>query len=136
MINNCLFINSFSDVNFDQLSAEFLQQQPLLSSQIIPDLAEDNLLVKQSITTAPISAKKTTPSQQNVYKVVPSKSIPIKTTANLSPQKVQIVKKMPPNVIQPTLGANVRTNTVASENNTTSTPIVINKMNGNISGSV
>lgn len=129
----------FSDMNFDQLSAEFLQQQPLLSSQIIPDLADDNLLVKKSIKTEPIAEKKTAPSQQNVYRVVPSNSLnasksPIKTAANVSTQKAQFVKKIPMNVIQPTLGS-VKANTVASENVTANTPIVINKMNGNISGS-
>lgn len=119
------------------MGSELLQQQPLLSSQIIPDLTDDNLVVRQTIKAEPITS---TPSQQNVYKVVQSnasKSVSIKTPAsNVSPQKVQIVKKIPTNVVQQYSDSrsNVKSNKVVSENVATNSPIVINKVNGNISG--
>lgn len=110
-----------SDINFDQLGAELLQQQPLLSSQTIPELTDNTLAVRQTIKPEPIT---TTPKQQNVYKVIQSnttKSIPFKTSA--APQKVQFVKKIAANVVQ-------------QPNVTTNSPIVINKVNGNISGKI
>lgn len=133
------FAVSFSDMNFDQLGSELLQQQPLLSSQIIPNITDDNLVIKKYIKSEPITEKTITPAQQNVYKVVQSnasKSVPIRTTSNVSPQKVQIVKKIQTNVVQqiPDSKSNVKSNTVVSDNVTTHSPIVINKVNGNISG--
>lgn len=115
-----------SDINFDQLGTELLQQQPLLSSQIIPELTDETFTVRQTIKPEPIT---TTPKQQNVYKVIQSnttKSVPFKTSA--TPQKVQIVKKIAANVVQqmPDSKPNVTTNS----------PIVINKVNGNISGEI
>lgn len=132
-----------SDMNFDQLSSELLQQQPLLSSQIIPDLIDEKLVVRKTIKSEPIAEKRTIPTpQQNVYKVVQSnasKSVAIKTTSlnsNVPPQKVQIVKKIPSNVVQQISDSrsNIKSNTVVNDNVATSSPIVINKVNGNISG--
>lgn len=121
---------SFSDINFDQLGTELLQQQPLLSStpssQIIPDLTDNNVSVaRQFIKSEPITSPPSQ-QQQNVYKVVQSnasKPVSVKTTTAShvsAPQKVQIVKKIPANAVSNVTTAN--------------SPIVINKVNGNISG--
>lgn len=120
------------------MGSELLQQQPLLTSQIIPDLSAENMVVRQSIKPEPITS---TPTQQNVYKVIQSnasKSVSMKTVAsNVSPKKVQIVKKIPANIVQQIHAeakSNFKSNTVISDNVTTNSPIVINKVNGNISG--
>lgn len=127
----------YSDINFDQLGTELLQQQPLLSSQIIPDLTDTNLTVRQTIKPEPIT---TTPKQQNVYKVIQSntsKSVPFKTTAsNVSPQKIQFVKKITANVVQQMTDSKSNVRSIVSDNVTTNSPIVINKVNGNISGKI
>lgn len=129
-------------MNFDQLGSELLQQQhqqqqPLLSAQIIPDLADD-VLLKVVKPVAVIEKPVKITQQQNTNKVIQQNAIPIqiKTTA-VPTQKVQYVKRIPTNVIQvsdPKPAVKQQNNVIFNENMVTSTPIVINKVNGNISG--
>lgn len=129
-------------MNFDQLGSELLQQQhqqqqPLLSAQIIPDLADD-VLLKVVKPAAVIEKPVKITQQQNTNKVIQQNAIPIqiKTTA-VPTQKVQYVKRIPTNVIQvsdPKPAVKQQNNVIFNENMVTSTPIVINKVNGNISG--
>lgn len=129
-------------MNFDQLGSELLQQQhqqqqPLLSAQIIPDLADD-VLVKVVKPAAVMEKPVKITQQQNTNKVIQQNATPIqiKTTA-VPTQKVQYVKRIPTNVIQvsdPKPTVKQQNNAIFNENMVTSTPIVINKVNGNISG--
>lgn len=128
-------------MNFDQLGQDLLQQ-PLLSSQIIPELADNELVANKSVKLQTIISKPTTKSQSNVqYTVVQTKTTPvqIKTNAinqNAATQKVHIVKKIPTNVVQIAQSnkPGIKQNTTINENFSTNNPIVINKVNGNISG--
>lgn len=129
-------------MNFDQLSQDLLQQ-PLLSSQITSDLADDDLTLKTSVKPQAIMGKPAIKSHSTVYKTVQTNAsngtpAQIKTNAvnhNTITQKVQIVKRMPTNVVQVTEPkTSVKQNTVINENVITNNSIVINKVNGNISG--
>lgn len=140
-----------SDMNFDQLGTDLLQQ-PLLSTQVIPDVPEQVLTqktIKQEINDDAVQPTiKLTQSNRIITQNVPEitkKFVQIKSTngyASLdkSPKpKVQIVKKIPSNVVQITGDSNatatVKLNqTVIGGNMISNTPIVINKVNGNISG--
>lgn len=136
-------------MNFEQLGADLLQQ-PLLSNQTIPELADDEPIYKSFIND--IKTDKVQPTfalkqqqQQTVSNKITPRNVPdakpagvvqIKNlTDNLPKPKVQIVKKIPSNVVQITDANGVKLNqAVISENMISNTPIVINKMNGNISG--
>lgn len=130
-------------MNFDHLGQELLQQQPLLSSQIIPELADDDLTINKSVKPQAIIGKPVVGSHSNVYKLVQaniSNATPVQIKSNvinqhMATQKVQIVKKMPTNVVQVAESKSiVKQNTIINENVITNSPIVINKVNGNISG--
>lgn len=128
-------------MNFDQLGSELLQQQqqqqPLLSAQIIPDLADD-VLIKVVKPAAVIEKPVKITQQQNTHKVIQQNATPIQIkTTTVPTQKVQYVKRFPTNVIQvsdPKPAVKQQNNAIFNENMVTSTPIVINKVNGNISG--
>lgn len=127
-------------MNFDQLGQD-LSQQPLLSSQIIPEMADNELVVDKSVKSQTVITQPIVTSQSNVqYKIVQpnSTTVQIKANAvnqNITPQKqLHIVKKVPANVVQVVDSkSNMKQNTITNDivaNN----PIVINKVNGNISG--
>lgn len=125
---------NFSDMNYDQLGSDLLQQ-PLLSSQIIPDMADDDMtMVKPEVVmerTVKVSAAK----------IIRQNGIPIQIKSAgieqvVPGQRVQYVKRIPTNVIQitdPKTGVK-QNNAIISENVVSNSPIVINKVNGNISG--
>lgn len=120
-----------------------LLQQPLLSSQIIPELADDDLTIKKFIKTEVKVAKPASLPKPDAHKVILNvnsnpKTIQIKGTAmesSATMQKVQFVKRIPNHLVQITDPKSmVKSNTIINDNVLTSTPIVINKVNGNISG--
>lgn len=129
-------------MNFDQLGSELLQQ-PLLSAQIIPDLADDEMLINKMVKPTAVMEKPVKIALQNIHKAVSQPNatpIQMKTVAverNVPTQKVQYVKRIPTNVVQvsdPKPVVKPQNNTIINENVATNTPIVINKVNGNISG--
>lgn len=120
-----------------------LLQQPLLSSQIIPELADDDLTIKKFIKTEVKATKPASVPKPDAHKITSNgnsnpKTIQIKSTAmesSATMQKVQFVKRIPNNLVQISdPKAMVKSNTIINDNVVTSTPIVINKVNGNISG--
>lgn len=139
-------------MNFDQLGSEFLKQ-PLLSTQIIPELGDESpvqhitnqIAHVQSAMPAVLSPTKIvtklpqlapiiqTISRQNVAS---PQIVGIRTSDIVPKPKVQIVKKLPTNIIQFS-GDAAQTSTVnktiINENGVIS-PIVINKSTGSISG--
>lgn len=127
-------------MNFDQLGQELLQQ-PLLSSQIIPELADDDLAIHKSVKPQAIMGKPVVASQSNVYKLIRSNvsnATPVQIRPNainqMATQKVQIVKKMPMVQVAAEPKPSVNKNTIINENVITNNSIVFNKVNGNISG--
>lgn len=124
-------------MNFDQMGSDLLQQ-PLLSSQIIPELTEDDLMIKKLEKPEMRAVKPQAVSRLDTHKVIQNpKTIQIKGSAVDQPtapmQKVQFVKRT--NLIQISdPKATIKSNTVINDNIVASTPIVINKVNGNISG--
>lgn len=134
-------------MNFDQLSTD-LSQQPLLSNQIIPELFEPEP------AQLPVSIQKVEPKimmiqQNNVSNIIKTQTFPevkakptnaavaqIKYSDNSQKPRVQIIKKIPSNIVQiADSNGKVKLNqAVISENIISNNPIVINKFNGNISG--
>lgn len=136
-------------MSFDPLATELLQQQPLLSAQIIPEVADDELIVNKTVKPTMVMEQPAKIKQQNTYKVVQQPNvqqlkvqtpIQIKTVPverGVTTQKVQYVKRIPTNVVQvtdPKITVKPQNNAIINENVVTNTPIVINKLNGNISG--
>lgn len=129
-------------MSFDQLGSELLQQ-PLLSAQIIPDVTDDELLINKMVKPAAVMEKPVVIPQTNTSKVIQQNATPIQIKSNTiersvpTPQKVQYVKRIPTNVVQvsdPKITVKPQSNAIINENVATNTPIVINKVNGNISG--
>lgn len=131
-------------MHFDQPGSDLLQQ-PLLSAQIIPELVDaDDLLINKLMKPELKVAKPVTTQKPDVRKVMmlnhasSPKSIQIKSSmmdGNTTMQKVQIVKRIPTNLVQISdPNVSIKTNTIINENVVANTPIVINKVNGNISG--
>lgn len=138
---------NFRDMNFEQLGSDLLQQ-PLLSAQIIPNLSDADLIVnskskkptvaiqsQQSYkTTEPIVLHATASSAAAVTKTTTTTTT---VNQNATAQKMQIVKKAPANVMQRVVEPKPtsKPNAVINDNSViTNNPIVINKINGNISG--
>lgn len=132
---------NFSDMNYDQLGSDLLQQ-PLLSSQIIPDTTDEEIHINKLVKPESVmknSIKITQPNTQTG--IQPNVSVNIKcngfernvTTA----PKAQYVKKIPMNIVQvsePKAMVKPQNSLIINENVVGNTPIVINKVNGNISG--
>ncbi|XP_031621428.1 probable basic-leucine zipper transcription factor J [Contarinia nasturtii] len=130
------------DMNFDQIGSDLLQQ-PLLSSQIIPELADEELQLTKLVKPEAVLEKSIKISPSNTPKFIKQNATPIQlktkpTEQTVSTQNVQNIKRAPTNVVQmsdvkPVFkqqnGAIISENVVANN-----TSIVINKINGNISG--
>lgn len=130
-------------MTFDHLGSDLLHQ-PLLSSQIIPDLNDDDVIISKTVKPTELMQKTIVKSQPNANKVfqqmVQTKvPVQIKTAAavamehNSTAQKVQIVKRIPTNLIHAS-DAKSTVKQIIGDNVRANTPIVINKLNGNISG--
>lgn len=131
-------------MTFDHLGSDLLQQ-PLLSSQIIPDLNDDDMIINKTVKPTELMKKTIVTSQPNVNKVIQQfaqTKVPmqIKTATvaaaveqNSTSQKVQIVKRIPTNLMQVS-DTKSTVKSVISDNMLANNPIVINKLNGNISG--
>lgn len=130
-------------MNFDQLSTDLLQQ-PLLSNQTIPELIEP-----EPASIQKIDPKTMMTQQNNVSNKIKTQNVPefkakptnvavvqIKNSDNSQKPRVQIIKKIPSNIVQfADSNGKVKLNqAVISENIISNNPIVINKFNGNISG--
>lgn len=128
-------------MNFDQLGSDLLQQ-PLLSSQIIPELADEELQIKKLVKPEAVLEKSIKSIPTNVPKVIQQNATTIQiknkpAEQTVSTQKIQYIKRATTNLVQvsdvkPVFkqnGAIISENVVANN-----TPIVINKVNGNISG--
>lgn len=129
-------------MSFDTLGSELLQQ-PLLSAQIIPEMADNELLINKMVKPAMVMEKTVKITQPNTHKVIQQNATTIQTKSttverNIQTQKVQYVKRIPTNVVQvsdPKPALKQQNNASFNENVVTNTPIVINKVNGNnISG--
>lgn len=139
-----------SDMNFDQLGSEFLKQ-PLLSTQIIPELVDEKPIsiapanevpthpvptIITSTNTIPCKITQPAPIITTIPKpqVTNARIIGIKQEDNAPKPKVQIVKKLPTNIIQFNGDASqFVSKTIRNENGVIS-PIVINKTTGSIAG--
>lgn len=117
--------------------------QPLLSAQIIPELADDELLINRMVKPAAVMEKPIKITQPNNHKVIQQNATPIQIKSatverSVPTQKIQYVKRIPTNVVQVSdpkiVPKQPQHKTIINENVVTNTPIVINKMNGNISG--
>lgn len=119
-----------------ELGGELLQQ-PLLSSPIIPDVTDDELLIKKMMKSEMKIEKPVVKSP--AYKIIQqngSSYVQIKNNATDATPKVQFVKKIPTNLVQ-IAGARspaAKQNQTVINDNAVGTPVVINKVNGNISG--
>lgn len=125
-------------MNFDQLGQDLLQP-PLLSSKIIPELADKEMIVHKTIKPQAVNTKPIVSPPSKIKLVQPNQTtVQIKSNAvkqNPSPPKLHIVKKVPANVVQVVdQKSSVRQNTITNDKIVTNNPIVINKVNGNISG--
>lgn len=126
-------------MNFDPVCSEFLQNQPILSTQIIPELVDENPIqhvepvINKTACKLPPPKITTAAPKQNITN---GRFIGIKTEDFTTKTKMQIVRKLPANVIQ----INGETNHMATVNkpivseNSVISPIVINKTTGSISG--
>lgn len=140
-----------SDMNFDQLGSEFLKQ-PLLSTQIIPELGDESPVqhaangtahVQPVPTVSPTKIVTKLPQPAPVVQTIPRQNVTsaqivgIRTNDVAPKPKVQFVKKLPTNIIQFSGGDAAHPATVNkaifNENGVIS-PIVINKATGSISG--
>lgn len=122
-------------MTYDQMGSD-LSQQPLLSSQIIPELADDELFINKLVKPEAVMQKPVKVMQSIAPKIIQQNGATIQIKGASAGQKVQFVKRIPTNVVQlsdPKMAVKSN-NTIISENAVTSTPIVINKVNGNISG--
>lgn len=132
-------------MSFDSLGADLLQQ-PLLSTQTIPELAEEQPTHTHEITvqrTVVLTQSNNMPNKM-VTQAVPEPALKmsnggvvhVKNQFDTPKPKVQIVKRIPSNFVQiKDANGTVKLNqAVISENMISNTPIVINKVNGNISG--
>lgn len=135
-------------MNFDQLSTDLLQQ-PLLSNQIIiPELVEPEPAQSPVLIQKKVEPNIVMTQQNNMSNIIETQNVPefrakptnaavvqIKNSENLQKRRVQIIKKMPSNIVQITdSNGMVKLNQAVSENIISNNPIVINKFNGNISG--
>lgn len=138
------FFCIFSDMSFDQLGSGLLQQ-PVLSSQIIPELADDEVYINKAVKPSAIMQKPIKKTQTNTNKVIQQNAVSANTVQaknhriehSVNAQKFQYVEKFQTNVIQvsdPKITVEPQNNTVINENLIMNTPIVINKVTGNISG--
>lgn len=134
----------FSDMSFDQLGSGLLQQ-PLLSSQIIPELADDDIYINKAVKPSAIMQKPIKKTQLNTNKVIQQNAVSANTVQaknhriehSVNAQKFQYVKNIQTNVVQvsdPKITVKPQNNAVINENVIMNTPIVINKVTGNISG--
>lgn len=137
-------------MSFDQLGTEFLTQ-PLLSTQIIPELVDEQpiqITPANKVSTNPVPIVVTSPNK------IPCKitqSIPIITTSAkpqvtnariigikqediASKPKVQFVKRLPSNIIHFNGDASHIVNKTIKTEHGVMSPIVINKTTGSISG--
>lgn len=126
-------------MNFDPVCSEFLQNQPILSTQIIPELVDENPIqhvepvINKTACKLPPPKITTAAPKQNITN---GRFIGIKTEDFTTKTKMQIVRKLPANVIQ----INGETNHMATVNkpivseSSVISPIVINKTTGSISG--
>lgn len=139
-----LFFCYYSDMNYDDQLGSDLLQQPLLSAETIPELIDEESIQKPAIIQSNIILQNTSSSNAlNVLSnsvVVNSGIVHIKNDiveATVKPT-VQFVKKIPSKVIQISGESNQSTKlnkTIITENGVVSNgPIVINKVNANISG--
>lgn len=132
----CVF---FSDMSYDQMGTD-LSQQPLLSSQIIPELDED-MFINKLVKPEAVMQKPVKVMQSIAPKIIQQKGATIQVKSNgiehvAVGQKVQFLKRIPTNVVHisdPKVAVK-QCGAAIGENAVTSTPIVINKVNGNISG--
>lgn len=134
-------------MNFDQLSTDLLQQ-PLLSNQIIPELVEPEP-IQSPVLIQKVEPKIMMTQQNKVSNIIEAQKVPdvktkptnaaivqIKNSDNSQKPRVQIIKKIPSNIVQiaDSNGKYKLNQAVISENIISNNPIVINKFNGNISG--
>lgn len=126
-------------MNFDPMCSEFLQKQPILSTQIIPELVDENPIQHVKPATNKTACKL---PQPKIITTAPKQNIPngrfvgIKTEDLTPKTKMQIVRKIPGNVIQFSGETNhmaTVTKPIGNESGVIS-PIVINKTTGSISG--
>lgn len=117
-----------------------LLQQPLLSSQIIPEFDED-MLINKLVKPEAVMEKPIKVTQSIAPKIIQPKGATIQVKGTgiehvSAGQKVQFLKRIPTNVVQisePKVAVK-QNNGAINESAVASTPIVINKVNGNISG--
>lgn len=142
----------YSDMNFDQLGTEFLKQ-PLLSTQIIPELGDESPVQHvtnetahvQPVVPAVVSSTKFVtrlPQPAPVIQTIPIQNVASPQivgirTSDITPKpRVQFVKKLPTNIIQISGDAAqpATVNKAIFNENGVISPIVINKATGSISG--
>lgn len=131
-----------SDMSFD---ADLLQQ-PLLSSQIIPELVDEEPAIKliktenvqqpvvhvYPITNSNVKAKLSVDGKR--IETVRLNNGNVGVLDNGTKRKIQFVKKIAPNLLPVSETSVPIKREIVNEHIVSNTPIVINKVNGNISG--
>lgn len=131
-----------SDMSFD---ADLLQQ-PLLSSQIIPELVDEEPAIKliktenvqqpvvhvYPITNSNVKAKLSVDGKR--IETVRLNNGNVGVLDNGPKRKIQFVKKIAPNLLPVSETSVPIKREIVNEHIVSNTPIVINKVNGNISG--